>query len=74
MDMMAGFTNIPYIFYFDNANKERSFMTTDQLKESFYLALAEFPILAGNLVVHSDSGTAIVVEKTNLNMPEFLES
>ncbi|KAJ2725006.1 hypothetical protein GGI07_001575 [Coemansia sp. Benny D115] len=74
LDMLAGFTNIPYIYYFENTSNDRDFMSADLLRDSFYHALLDFPILAGNLCVGSDHTAHIVVDPNDLNMPEYIES
>ncbi|KAJ2700108.1 hypothetical protein H4218_002192, partial [Coemansia sp. IMI 209128] len=41
---------------------------------SFYLALLEFPILVGRLEMDSSGHAKLVVDRSNLNIPEFNES
>ncbi|KAJ2339360.1 hypothetical protein IWW50_006883, partial [Coemansia erecta] len=47
-DMIASFTNIPYIYYFKNPSSDPAddFMPSDRLRASFLSALEEFPIIA----------------------------
>ncbi|KAJ2850284.1 hypothetical protein IWW36_002032 [Coemansia brasiliensis] len=73
-DFICSFSNIPFTFFYKNPNNDRSapFMPSDQLHKSFLRTLQDFPILAGHLVV--DGRGYIVVDKNNLNMPEYIES
>ncbi|KAJ2321814.1 hypothetical protein GGI00_006011, partial [Coemansia sp. RSA 2681] len=57
-----------------NDASKPEFMTTELLRESFYAAVLDFPILVGHLVMDSGGHAKVVVDKDNLNLPEFLES
>ncbi|KAI8318517.1 transferase family protein [Martensiomyces pterosporus] len=74
VDMLSGMFNIPYAFFYQNTNAVDDFMPSEQLKTAFYLALQMFPILAGHLRQTGDGRFSMVVDKDNLNMPEYLES
>ncbi|KAJ2748656.1 hypothetical protein GGI19_006021 [Coemansia pectinata] len=49
-------------------------MPAEQLRESFYMALLDFPILVGHLEANGSGHAKVVVDQDNLNIPEFLES
>ncbi|KAJ2081059.1 hypothetical protein H4R24_002630 [Coemansia sp. RSA 988] len=49
-------------------------MPSGLLRAAFLRTLQDFPILAGRLMVDSDGRGSIVVDKENLNMPEYIES
>ncbi|ORX65843.1 hypothetical protein DL89DRAFT_270564 [Linderina pennispora] len=49
-------------------------MPNSVLKESFYRTLRQFPILAGHIHSRRKGIHEIVVDKYDLNMPEYLES
>ncbi|KAI8318028.1 transferase family protein [Martensiomyces pterosporus] len=74
VDMLSGMFNIPYAFFYQNTNAVDDFMPSEQLKTAFYLALQMFPILAGHLRQTGGGRFSMVVDKDNLNMPEYLES
>ncbi|KAJ1643406.1 hypothetical protein LPJ64_004828 [Coemansia asiatica] len=75
MDMLSGFTNISYLYYFANCNKSKQFIKLELVRDSFFKALLDFPLLAGRISIDGKSGRAsIVVDKGNLNMPEYAES
>ncbi|KAJ2573125.1 hypothetical protein GGH95_004072 [Coemansia sp. RSA 1836] len=74
VDMISSFANIPYFFFYGNDASKPEFMTTELLRESFYTAVLDFPILVGHLVMDSGGRAKVVVDKDNLNLPEFLES
>ncbi|KAI9500240.1 hypothetical protein BX070DRAFT_230437 [Coemansia spiralis] len=87
LDMVASVGNIPAYFYFENCkcslpnskcnegSLNNTFMPSSLLYTSFYTALIEFPILAGHFVQNTNNASgAVVVDKNNLNLPEFIES
>ncbi|KAJ2903879.1 hypothetical protein GGI21_004378, partial [Coemansia aciculifera] len=74
VDTIASFANIPYLFYYGNNSNKPVFMATDTLKDSLYTALLDFPILVGHLVMDGGGRAKVVVDKNNLNLPEFRES
>ncbi|KAJ2248912.1 hypothetical protein GGI13_004468 [Coemansia sp. RSA 455] len=49
-------------------------MPAEKLRESFYTALLDFPILVGHLEADGSGHAKVVVDKDNLNIPELLES
>ncbi|KAI8318996.1 hypothetical protein GQ54DRAFT_266084 [Martensiomyces pterosporus] len=74
VDMLSGAVNTPYAIFYQNTDAVDDFMPSEQLKTAFYLALQTFPILAGHLRQSGDGRFSMVVDKDNLNMPEYLES
>ncbi|KAJ2339877.1 hypothetical protein GGH91_004348, partial [Coemansia sp. RSA 2671] len=73
-DSIPSSVNISFYFFYGNDDSESRFMPTDILRESFYLALLEFPILVGRLEIDSSGHAKVVVDWSNLNIPEFNES
>ncbi|KAJ1792652.1 hypothetical protein LPJ62_000709 [Coemansia sp. RSA 2167] len=74
LDTQAAFLNVPYHFFYPNTNQSDDFMPNDVLRDSFYRALERFPILAGYLRSEGTGKTTVVVDRNDLNMPEYLES
>ncbi|KAI8318421.1 hypothetical protein GQ54DRAFT_280791 [Martensiomyces pterosporus] len=74
VDMLSGAVNAPYAIFYQNTDAADDFMPSEQLKTAFYLALQEFPILAGHLKQTGEGSFSMVVDRDNLNMPEYLES
>ncbi|KAJ2740763.1 hypothetical protein GGI20_005629, partial [Coemansia sp. BCRC 34301] len=76
LDTLSSFSNIPFIYHFENTAPDNrdAFMPTDVLRVAFYKTLLEFPILAGHLHMSSDGRASVVVERNNLNLPEYRES
>ncbi|KAI8318803.1 transferase family protein [Martensiomyces pterosporus] len=74
VDMLSGTANTPSAAFYQNTDAVGNFMPSDQLKTAFYLALKAFPILAGRLRQSGNGRFSMVVDKDNLNMPEYLES
>ncbi|KAJ2784533.1 hypothetical protein H4R18_001073 [Coemansia javaensis] len=75
-DTVVALVNIPFTYYFKNTNADPGapFMPSGMLRASFLRALQEFPIFAGHLVFNSAGRGFVVVDKDNLNMPEYIES
>ncbi|KAJ2490488.1 hypothetical protein IWW37_003144 [Coemansia sp. RSA 2050] len=74
LDTQAAFLNIPYHFFFSNSDSAADFMPNDAIRLSFYRALKQFPILAGYLRPEGTGQTSVVIDKNDLNMPEYIES
>ncbi|KAJ1664015.1 hypothetical protein EV178_004472 [Coemansia sp. RSA 1646] len=74
VDTQSAFLNIPIQFFFPNTSGSEDFMPSDVLKVGFYKALSRFPILVGHLQPDKEGKTHVVVDRDNLNMPEYLES
>ncbi|KAJ2910679.1 hypothetical protein GGI21_000621 [Coemansia aciculifera] len=74
LDMMPSIMNIPFYFYYGNVTSDPDFIPTEQLRESFYLALLDFPLFVGHLKVDGSGHGQVVVDRDNLNLPAFLES
>ncbi|KAJ1899798.1 hypothetical protein LPJ66_001884 [Kickxella alabastrina] len=74
LDMLAGFINIPFIFYYENTLGSDEFMPMRVMRDSLFTTLVGFPILVGRLQVESSGKTVVVVDENNLNIPEFKET
>ncbi|KAJ2066174.1 hypothetical protein GGH13_005822 [Coemansia sp. S155-1] len=77
LDTLSSFSNIPFIYHFENtmaADKRDLFMPGDALRDSFYKTLLEFPLLAGHLYMGAEGRGSVVVDRNNLNLPEYRES
>ncbi|KAJ2345453.1 hypothetical protein GGH92_004044 [Coemansia sp. RSA 2673] len=49
-------------------------MPSQLLRDSFIMTLLDFPILVGHLEMDGSGHARIVVDRDNLNLPEYLES
>ncbi|KAJ2753079.1 hypothetical protein GGI19_003380 [Coemansia pectinata] len=74
LDTLLSFSNIPFLFYYGNDAKDPDFMSSEQLRDSFIMTLLDFPILVGHLEMDGSGHARVVVDKNNLNLPEYLES
>ncbi|KAJ2079546.1 hypothetical protein H4R24_003715 [Coemansia sp. RSA 988] len=72
-DALLSFSNHPLVHFFENQNNDIEFMPTDKLKASLLEALCSFPLLLGYIKEAKDGTTSVIIDKTDLNMPEFLE-
>ncbi|KAJ2009655.1 hypothetical protein GGI04_000227 [Coemansia thaxteri] len=73
-DYVPSFLNVPFFFYYENKDGGSDFMPLELLRESFFVALKDYPILAGRQVMAGRGHAKIVVDKDNLNLPEYRES
>ncbi|KAJ2393435.1 hypothetical protein GGI05_002428, partial [Coemansia sp. RSA 2603] len=75
-DALLSFANHPLVHFYANTNGDgaNDFMPTDMLKMSMFIALKEFPILLGHIQSSTGGLHCVVVDKDNINMPEFVES
>ncbi|KAI1813111.1 transferase family protein [Poronia punctata] len=75
-DMQGSFSNIPYVFFYENVNAEddTDFMSSSLLKQSLGKVLESFPILVGHIRQRGTGKIEVVVDPENLNIPEFKES
>ncbi|KAJ2710285.1 hypothetical protein H4R19_003820, partial [Coemansia spiralis] len=75
-DLVGSVSNIPFTLYFKNTNSNPAapFMPSEGLTAALYHTLLEWPILAGRLIVNGRGHMFIVVDKDNLNMPDYKES
>ncbi|KAI8321549.1 hypothetical protein GQ54DRAFT_261622 [Martensiomyces pterosporus] len=74
IDMNSGTANVPYAIFYENTHGASDFMPSEKLRAAFYLALQQFPMLAGHLRCVGYGRFQIVVDKDNLNMPVYQES
>ncbi|KAJ2365264.1 hypothetical protein H4S01_003346 [Coemansia sp. RSA 2610] len=75
LDTQAAFMNVPYHFFYANdAGTAASYMPSETMRMAFYQALQKFPLLAGHLRSDGTGKTTVVVDRAQLNMPEYLES
>ncbi|ORX69148.1 hypothetical protein DL89DRAFT_172081 [Linderina pennispora] len=74
LDTQTSFSNIPYIFFYENSDGSPDFMDSDALRTAFYKTLAKYPILAGYIRMDGHGQAKVVVDKDDLNMPEYLET
>ncbi|KAL1917678.1 uncharacterized protein VTP21DRAFT_4071 [Calcarisporiella thermophila] len=75
LDIIPNHLYITNVYFIENTLSDGdAFMPSDVLRESFYGALQQYPILAGYLRRKSWSKMEIEVDKDDLNMPEYVES
>ncbi|KAJ2890362.1 hypothetical protein GGI21_006191, partial [Coemansia aciculifera] len=73
-DAMYSFANHPLVHFFENKQRSSIFMPSDILQASLYTALKEFPLLLGHIRKGTGGLSKVVIDKHDLNMPEFVES
>ncbi|KAJ1958597.1 hypothetical protein EC988_000212 [Linderina pennispora] len=74
LDSYASVINTQVILFYKNESVTPDFMPAHQLEEGFYKTLKQFPTLAGYLRQKPDNGLEIVIDKDDLNLPEYRES
>ncbi|KAJ2716331.1 hypothetical protein H4R19_000713 [Coemansia spiralis] len=63
--------NVTHFFHYENVDGTADFMPTSLLEEAFVDLLCEFPLMAGALHTPLRGLFTVVVEPSNLNLPEF---
>ncbi|KAJ1730510.1 hypothetical protein LPJ61_002973 [Coemansia biformis] len=71
---VSGIFVVPHFFYYENTAGAADFMSTSVLEEGFMEVLREYPLLAGTLIECKRGRYKVVVDKDNLNLPEFKET
>ncbi|KAJ2740832.1 hypothetical protein GGI20_005589 [Coemansia sp. BCRC 34301] len=74
LDTLLSFSNIPFLFYYANEANDPKFMPAELLRDSFTMALLDFPVLVGHLEMDGRGHAKIVVDAGSLNAPEYIES
>ncbi|ORX67288.1 hypothetical protein DL89DRAFT_324633 [Linderina pennispora] len=70
-DTIACFTNIPYVFFYENTHAAPDFMPTDLLKKSLYKTLADFPFLLADITTDNCGRGYLTVNADSLNLPDL---
>ncbi|KAJ1718701.1 hypothetical protein LPJ61_006507, partial [Coemansia biformis] len=65
---------VTLFLYYENTSGAADFMPTSLLEESFVDLLHEYPLLSGALHENKRGRYTIVVDRDNLNLPEFKET
>ncbi|KAJ1959124.1 hypothetical protein GGI12_004501 [Dipsacomyces acuminosporus] len=74
LDALIQYANVQFVFVYENKGVSSHFMPFDVLKRSFYRALQHYPILVSHIREPARGIFEAVVDKGNLNMPEYRES
>ncbi|KAJ2490912.1 hypothetical protein IWW37_002691 [Coemansia sp. RSA 2050] len=74
LDTQGSFSNIPFVFFYENASGSSEFMPSDALSDSFYETMQRFPIFAGRIKSTGRGNTSVVIDANNPNMPDYSES
>ncbi|ORX64469.1 hypothetical protein DL89DRAFT_185650 [Linderina pennispora] len=73
-DMLTSHITIRFLFFYANSGGAEDFMPGRQLEEGFYRILALCPWFAGVIKQTRGGGMEVIVDKGNLNMPDYRES
>ncbi|KAJ2718699.1 hypothetical protein GGI07_005635 [Coemansia sp. Benny D115] len=74
LDTQASFSNIPFVFFFENTTGNPEFMSTDSLYNSFFRTMQEMPIFGGRVTQQCGGQINVVVNKDDINMPDYRET
>ncbi|ORX68093.1 hypothetical protein DL89DRAFT_258695 [Linderina pennispora] len=74
LDMLLSEIALRFLFFYANATGAGDFMPGNTLKEGFYRTLTLCPWFAGDIKQTSGGGMEVIVDKDNLNMPDYRES
>ncbi|KAJ1721414.1 hypothetical protein LPJ61_006045 [Coemansia biformis] len=70
----SGFVVVSHLVYYENTTGAADFMATSLLEAAFVEVLREYPLLAGTMHECKHGRFKVVVDKDNLNLPEFKET
>ncbi|KAJ1794169.1 hypothetical protein LPJ67_000925 [Coemansia sp. RSA 1938] len=73
IDTQGSFSNIPFVFMYENKDGSDDFMPTGLLCKSFYRTMQQLPILAGRVKSKGIGNVSIVVDANDVNIPEYSE-
>ncbi|KAJ2785444.1 hypothetical protein H4R18_000527 [Coemansia javaensis] len=73
LDTQGSFSNIPFVFFYENKAGEADFMQADLLRDSFYRMLRFFPMLVGHVKSKGFGNVSVVIDPANLNAPDYSE-
>ncbi|KAJ2449200.1 hypothetical protein EV183_005020 [Coemansia sp. RSA 2336] len=73
IDTQGSFSNIPFVFIYENKEGSRNFMPSQLLRDSFFKTMQQLPILAGRIVSRGIGNVSIVVDANNINIPDYSE-
>ncbi|KAI9503057.1 hypothetical protein GGI25_003503 [Coemansia spiralis] len=74
LDTQGSFSNIPFVFFYENTDSSADFMSSGILRDSFFRTMQQFPIFAGRIKGEGRGRISIVIDKDNVNMPDYVES
>ncbi|KAJ2851111.1 hypothetical protein IWW36_001362 [Coemansia brasiliensis] len=73
IDTQGSFSNIPFVFMYENKDGSSDFMPSHLLRDSFFRTMGQLPIFAGRIVTRGIGNVSIVVDANNINMPDYKE-
>ncbi|KAJ1962310.1 hypothetical protein GGI12_002720, partial [Dipsacomyces acuminosporus] len=73
LDSIVQVPNVQFVMVYENEDGTGDYMPSDNLQQAFYKALQQFPILVGHIKETEHGMASAVVDKDNLNMPEYRE-
>ncbi|KAJ1860234.1 hypothetical protein LPJ73_001467 [Coemansia sp. RSA 2703] len=74
IDTQGSFSNIPFVFFYENKTGSDSFMQSETLRNSFFMTMQQVPMFAGRIKTEGRGRVSIFVDKDNINMPDYRES
>ncbi|KAJ2796348.1 hypothetical protein H4R21_004752 [Coemansia helicoidea] len=73
LDTQGSFSNIPFVFFYENKTGAADFMPTDMLRDSFFRTMQFFPMFGGHLRSKGLGNVSIVIDPHKVNMPDYSE-
>ncbi|KAJ1720384.1 hypothetical protein LPJ53_004976 [Coemansia erecta] len=74
IDTQGSFSNIPFVFIYENKTGSSAFMQSEPLRNSFFATMQQVPMFAGRIKTKGRGRVSIAVNKNNINMPDYRES
>ncbi|KAJ2690002.1 hypothetical protein H4R19_006457, partial [Coemansia spiralis] len=73
LDTQGSFSNIPFVFFYENKTGAGDFMPTELLRDSFFRTMQFFPMFGGFLKSKGLGNVSVVVDPRKVNMPDYSE-
>ncbi|KAJ2160025.1 hypothetical protein GGF46_002587 [Coemansia sp. RSA 552] len=73
IDTQGSFSNIPFVFFYQNKDEASDFMVPGLLRDSFFRTMQFFPIFAGRVKSTGIGNVSVVIDADNLNLPDYVE-
>ncbi|PIA16924.1 hypothetical protein COEREDRAFT_8065 [Coemansia reversa NRRL 1564] len=73
IDTQGSFSNIPFVFFYENKENSDDFMPSEKLHNSFFRTMQCFPVFAGRINSTGIGNVSVVVDANDINTPEYIE-
>ncbi|KAJ2083823.1 hypothetical protein H4R24_000475 [Coemansia sp. RSA 988] len=73
IDTQGSFSNIPFVFFYENKERSDDFMPSDKMYNSFFRTMQCLPVFAARLKSTGIGNVSLVINADDINTPEYIE-